>query len=46
MSGHQIGYIRVSSIDLNTARQLVDIEPDHIYEEKASAKDAKRPQLQ
>ena len=40
-------YIRVSSADQNTARQLanVSIQFDKVYEEKASAKDAERPQL-
>lgn len=42
----QIGYIRVSAVDQNTDRQLADIELDKVFEEKASAKDAKRPQLQ
>ena len=45
MSGAQIGYIRVSTLDQNTERQLVGIHLDRTYEEKASAKDTKRPQL-
>jgi len=39
-------YIRVSTVEQNTARQLVDVPCDRIYQEKVSAKDAKRPQLQ
>lgn len=42
----QIGYTRVSSYSQNTDRQLVGIELDKVFSEKASAKDAKRPQLQ
>lgn len=38
MSGQQIGYIRVSSIDQNTARQLDGVTLDKVFEEKASAK--------
>ncbi len=40
-----IGYIRVSSYGQNTDRQLAGIDLDKIFEEKASAKDIKRPQL-
>lgn len=45
MTGKRIGYIRVSSIEQNTARQLEGIELDHIYEEKISASAKIRPQL-
>lgn len=41
-----VGYIRVSSYSQNTDRQLRDIELDKVFEEKASAKNAKRPQLE
>lgn len=41
----EIGYTRVSSYSQNTDRQLVDIDLDKIFTEKASAKDANRPQL-
>ncbi|MCG7869435.1 MAG: recombinase family protein [Candidatus Thiodiazotropha taylori] len=40
-----VGYIRVSSYGQNTDRQLTGIELDKVFEEKASAKDAQRPQL-
>lgn len=43
--GQDVGYIRVSSITQNTDRQLVDIELDTVFEEKASAKDTNRPEL-
>jgi DNA invertase Pin-like site-specific DNA recombinase len=46
MKGQRIGYIRVSSADQNTARQLDGIEIDRKFEEKVSAKDANRPKLQ
>ena len=41
-----VGYIRVSSYSQKTDRQLRDIELDKIFEEKASAKNANRPQLE
>ena len=44
--GQRVGYIRVSSTDQNTARQLDGVELDRIFEDKASGKDAKRPKLQ
>lgn len=44
--GQQVGYIRVSTIDQNTARQLVDVELDRVFEEKVSAKNISRPELQ
>jgi DNA invertase Pin-like site-specific DNA recombinase len=39
-------YIRVSTVDQNTVRQLQDIPCDRAYEEKVSGKDKNRPQLQ
>lgn len=47
MAGQNIGYIRVSTVDQNTDRQLdgIDIELDRIFEDKASGKDTKRPEL-
>lgn len=46
MNGQQVGYIRVSSIDQNTGRQLEGVELDKRFEEKRSGKDTKRPALQ
>jgi DNA invertase Pin-like site-specific DNA recombinase len=46
MSGQRIGYIRVSTVDQNTERQLDGIELDKIFIDKASGKDTKRPQLE
>lgn len=39
-------YIRVSTVEQNTERQLKDIPCDRVYEEKISGKDTNRPQLQ
>ena len=44
--GKRAGYIRVSSLDQNTARQLEGGELDKTFSDKASGKDVKRPQLQ
>src|SRR3954466_1258239 len=46
MLGHRIGYIRVSSLDQQVARQLEGIEVDKTFTDKASGKDAKRPELE
>jgi DNA invertase Pin-like site-specific DNA recombinase len=45
MTGTRVGYIRVSSIDQNTERQLDGISVDRVYEDKVSGKDVQRPQL-
>jgi len=45
MSGQRIGYRRVSTLDQTTARQLDGITVDQVFEDKASGKDVKRPQL-
>jgi DNA invertase Pin-like site-specific DNA recombinase len=44
-SGQQVGYIRVSTADQNTARQLEGVQLDKIFEERCSGKNADRPQL-
>jgi DNA invertase Pin-like site-specific DNA recombinase len=44
--GLRFGYKRVSSVDQTTARQLEGMEFDRVYEDKASGKDTKRPQLE
>ena len=46
MNGQRIGYIRVSTVDQNTERQLDGIELDKTFTDKASGKDTKRPQLE
>jgi DNA invertase Pin-like site-specific DNA recombinase len=42
----RIAYIRVSTVDQNTVRQLDGMEFDEIFIDKASGKDVKRPELQ
>lgn len=42
----RIGYIRVSTVDQNTERQLDGIDLDEVFEDKCSGKDTNRPQLQ
>ncbi len=44
--GQTIGYIRVSTLDQNVERQLDGLSLDRIFIDKASGKDADRPQLQ
>lgn len=46
MKGQQVGYIRVSSVDQNTERQLDGVQLDKVFTDKASGKDTNRPQLQ
>lgn len=41
----RVGYLRVSSTDQNTVRQLDGIEVERIFEDKVSGKDADRPKL-
>jgi DNA invertase Pin-like site-specific DNA recombinase len=45
--GQRIGYVRVSAIDQNADRQLIDqLDLDQVFTDKASGKDTERPQLQ
>jgi DNA invertase Pin-like site-specific DNA recombinase len=44
--GQRVGYIRVSSADQKTARQLDGVAVDERFEDKASGKDVHRPALQ
>ncbi|MBL3825253.1 MULTISPECIES: recombinase family protein [unclassified Marinobacter] len=48
MNGHHVAYIRVSSVDQNTDRQLADagIEFDMTFTDRVSGKDRNRPELQ
>lgn len=46
MKGQNIGYRRVSSTDQSTGRQLVDVDLDQVFEDKASGASADRPELQ
>lgn len=45
MSGQKVGYVRVSTLDQKTDRQLVDENLDRVFEDKVSGKDIHRPQL-
>ncbi|KVV45133.1 transposase [Burkholderia territorii] len=44
--GKRIGYIRVSTVDQSTERQLEGVDLDKVFTDKASGKDTERPQLQ
>src|SRR4051812_44529356 len=46
MAGQRIGYIRVSTLDQETSRQLEGVARDQIFTDKASGKDTNRPQLE
>ncbi|MBY0455905.1 MAG: recombinase family protein [Gemmataceae bacterium] len=43
--GQRIGYVRVSSYDQSTDRQLEHVELDRVFTDRASGKDTERPQL-
>ncbi len=52
-TGKKIGYVRVSSVDQNTARQLdagelaaMGVKLDLVFTDKCSGKDTKRPELE
>lgn len=46
MTGQRIGYVRVSSEDQNTDRQLEGIKVDQTFTDKISGKSTERPALQ
>jgi DNA invertase Pin-like site-specific DNA recombinase len=46
MKGQNVGYVRVSTLDQNTDRQLDGISLDRIFTDKASGKDIHRPELE
>ena len=46
MKGQRLGYIRVSTVDQNTDRQLDGEQLDQVFTDKASGKDAHRPELE
>lgn len=46
MPGKIIGYIRLSSFEQKTDRQLEGIKVDRIFMDKASGKNTDRPQLE
>src|SRR4051794_37970477 len=43
--GETVGYVRVSSADQNTARQLDNTHVDRLFTDKLSGKSTDRPQL-
>jgi DNA invertase Pin-like site-specific DNA recombinase len=45
LAGQRIGYIRVSSLDQNTVRQLDQVQVDRVFTDHASGKDTRRPAL-
>ena len=45
MHGQRVGYIRVSTLDQHTERQLEGIKVNKTFLDQASGKDIKRPQL-
>jgi DNA invertase Pin-like site-specific DNA recombinase len=45
VAGQRVAYIRVSSLDQHTDRQLDGIELDRVFTDTASGKDVSRPQL-
>src|ERR1700727_3522978 len=44
--GQQVGYLRVSSLEQDEIRQLEGLALDRTFTDRASGKDAKRPQLE
>ena len=44
--GQRVGYVRVSSVDQNSDRQLDGVQVDERFEDKVSGKDTNRPALQ
>ena len=46
MGGQRVGYIRVSTLEQSTARQLDGVTVDRTFVDKASGKDVDRPQLE
>lgn len=44
--GQTVGYVRVSTADQNTDRQLDGLELDKVFTDHASGKDTNRPQMQ
>lgn len=40
-----VGYVRVSSVEQNTERQLDGVQLDRVFTDRASGKDTDRPQL-
>lgn len=45
MGGQRLGYVRVSTLDQSVDRQLEGIPVDRFFTDKASGRDAERPEL-
>ncbi|WP_316201366.1 MULTISPECIES: recombinase family protein [unclassified Bradyrhizobium] len=45
MTGQVVGYVRVSTLDQNTDRQLVGVDVHRTFTDHASGKDTDRPEL-
>jgi DNA invertase Pin-like site-specific DNA recombinase len=45
MKGQRVGYVRVSTGEQNTERQLEGVKTDKVFTDKASGKNTERPQL-
>ncbi len=45
LTGQRVGYVRVSSFDQNTDRQLEGVALDRCFTDRVSGKDTKRPEL-
>lgn len=45
-NGKHIGYVRVSTVEQNTVRQLAEVKLDKVFTDKCSGKDRNRPQLE
>ena len=46
MHGQRIGYVRVSSLDQNSERQLEHVQVDRLFTDQVSGKDTQRPELE
>ena len=46
MTGKRTGYVRVSTLDQSTCRQLEGISLDKMFTDKTSGKSTDRPQLE
>lgn len=46
MTGQRVGYVRVSTLDQNTVRQLDGVDLDRLFVDQASGKDLNRPELE
>ena len=44
--GQRCGYIRVSTLEQNTARQLDGVSVDRTFEDRVSGKSVNRPELE